>query len=43
MLQKKAPGVEADTTKSSGIQLEPRISEVQRKITERDNTVLQAR
>ena len=42
MLQKKAPSVEADTAKSSGIQLEPRISKVQRKITERDNTLLQA-
>ncbi|EDR03918.1 uncharacterized protein LACBIDRAFT_306583 [Laccaria bicolor S238N-H82] len=43
MLQKKDLAVEADTVKTSGVQLEPRLTELQQKITECDNMVSQAR
>ena len=43
MRQKKALAVEADKAKDSGVQLEPRIGELQQKITECDNMVSQAR
>jgi chromosome segregation ATPase len=43
MLQKKSLAVEVDTANSSGVQLEPRISEIKQKITECHNMVSQAR
>ena len=39
MLQKEALGVEADTARSSGVQLKPHINELQQKIMECNNGV----